>query len=124
MSLIIDLTAKEYFTEKEVRSHGIDYVKVKASFGDYVPRPQAVNHFIETVKQFVATHDDDKEIAVVCTHGTNRGGYLICRYLMDIMDQMEAEEAINAFEMARGESFLAEKPNLKNHLLLRGWIQN
>ena len=122
MRLIIDLTAKEYMTEKEVGSHGIDYVKIKASFGDKVPRPQAVDQFIETVKQFVATHDDDKEIAVVCTHGTNRSGYLICRYIMDIMDQIEPEEAINAFETARGESFPAEKPNLKNHLLSREWI--
>lgn len=35
----------------------------------------------------------DKLIGVHCTHGLNRTGYLICRYLIDV-DEMDPEEAI------------------------------
>ena len=118
MRLIIDLTAKEYFTEQEVVNLGLQYVKVLASFGDRIPRPEVVDQFIELVSTFVNEHEEDEEIAVVCTYGTNRGGYLICRYLMR-MEDMRPTEAIETFEEARGHPFPADKPNLKYDLLLQ-----
>ena len=121
MTLLIDLTAKEYFTERDVNNLHIDYVKICAGYGDRVPKPEAVDQFIQTVSEFVRTHDEDDEIAVVCTYGTNRAGYLICRYLID-MEDMEPSEAIKTFEEARGERFPADKPHLKSHLLSRQWM--
>ena len=50
------------------------------------------------------------------TYGTNRSGYLICRYLME-MEELEPQEAIERFEEARGEAFDPNKPYLKNQLL-------
>jgi atypical dual specificity phosphatase len=120
--LLIDLTAKEYFTKEEVKDHGIDYVKIKAGFGDRTPSPDAVEEFIQTVQEFVGEHGEDEEIAVVCTYGTNRGGYLICRYLMDMEEDMGPTEAIETFETARGQPFPADKPNLKRSLQRRDWI--
>ena len=95
---------------------------MRAGYGDRTPSHDAVEEFIETVFNFVYEHDDDEEIAVICTYGTNRGGYLICRYLMDIDDEMAPREAIKTFEEARGQPFPADKPNLKRSLLTRDWI--
>ena len=120
MTLLIDLTAKEYFTPAEVARHGIRYKKIKANFGDRSPSTEAVEAFIETVNEFMRDNDEEgeAEIAVICTGGTNRSGYLICRYLMDPDTfDMEPKEAIKLFEEARGEGFDPEKPVLKNQLL-------
>ena len=48
--------------------------------------------------------------------GTNRSGYLICRHLMETLE-MDPEDAIERFELARGEGFDPNKPVLKNQLL-------
>ena len=45
-----------------------------------------------------------------------RSGYLICRYLMEMLDT-EPKEAIKRFEEARGEGFDPKKPVLKGQLL-------
>ena len=115
------MTHKEYFTESAVRHLGLDYVKIYAGYGGLVPYDEAVDKFIETVTEFEEEHVDEDEIAVVCTYGTNRGGYLICRYLME-MEDMRPREAINTFEMARGQPFPPDKPDLKMDLLSRNWI--
>ena len=44
-----------------------------------------------------------------------RSGYLICRYLMEMLD-MEPKEAFKRFEEARGEGFDPKKPVLKGQL--------
>eukprot|EP00092_Neocalanus_flemingeri_P000934 GFUD01000994.1.p1 GENE.GFUD01000994.1~~GFUD01000994.1.p1 ORF type:complete len:183 (-),score=46.02 GFUD01000994.1:106-654(-) len=118
VKLLIDLTAKEYFAPSKVCRRNIEYKKIKANYGDRSPSTEAVNEFIQTVAEFLEDHEDDDEaeIAVVCTYGTNRSGYLICRYLMEIED-LEPEEAIDRFETARGEPFDPKKPILKAQLL-------
>ena len=86
--LLIDLTAtttKPYFPAAAVRELGIEYRKILAGFGGNIPTQEAVDEFIQTVAEFDDEHDDDDEIAVVCTHGTSRGGYLICRYLIPLI---------------------------------------
>merc|ERR1711990_10172 len=114
--LVIDLTAKEYFKPEEVERQGKRYKKIKANMGDRSPSTQAMEEFIETVNEFMENWDGEKEIAVICTYGTNRSGYLICRYLMEMLE-MDPEEAIEQFEKARGEYFDPNKPVLKNQLL-------
>ena len=117
VKLLIDLTAKEYFTPAAVEKHGIQYKKIRANFGDRSPSTEAVDDFKETVNEFMRDDEEgDAEIAVICTYGTNRSGYLICRYLMDMLD-MDPKEAIERFEEARGESFDPQKPVLKGQLL-------
>ncbi|CAH8832545.1 unnamed protein product [Trichobilharzia szidati] len=43
----------------------------------------------------------DGIIAVHCTHGVNRTGYFICRYLIDYM-KWDPKDALQEFEYARG----------------------
>ncbi|KAI4498739.1 hypothetical protein M0802_006206 [Mischocyttarus mexicanus] len=50
---------------------------------------------------FMATAKDDDVIGVHCTHGINRTGYLICRYLVEKLG-WKSEDALQAFEEARG----------------------
>ena len=47
-----------------------------------------------------AKSNPDKLIAVHCTHGCNRTGFLICAYLIDIM-KVSVREAITMFNEAR-----------------------
>ncbi|XP_061655167.1 uncharacterized protein LOC133489907 isoform X6 [Phyllopteryx taeniolatus] len=45
----------------------------------------------------------DKLIGVHCTHGLNRTGYMICRYLIDV-DGMDPAEAIKSGKLSQPES--------------------
>ena len=110
-----------YFTEASVRNFGMDYKKIYAGYGGLVPFQDSVDEFIETVTSFVENHEKEDEIAVVCTHGTSRGGYFICRYLMEVEDMAPAE-AINTFETARGQPFPPDRTQLRNDLLSRHWL--
>merc|ERR1719430_2911858 len=80
VKLLIDLTAADsnpYFEPARVRALGITYKKIRANFGDRPPSEDAVDEFIETVTEFIRDQEDpEDEIAVVCTYGTNRAGYL------------------------------------------------
>ncbi|XP_051897238.1 RNA/RNP complex-1-interacting phosphatase-like [Pristis pectinata] len=58
--------------------------------------------------------DNDKLIGVHCTHGVNRTGYLICRYLIDV-DGMDPHEAIDLFNKSRG--YPIERQNYIQDLL-------
>ena len=55
--------------------------------------------------QFFFVHQEtpDKLVGVHCTHGLNRTGYLVCRYMIQELG-VEPEEAIAAFDTARGHS--------------------
>ncbi|EUB59095.1 RNA/RNP complex-1-interacting phosphatase [Echinococcus granulosus] len=55
-------------------------------------------------------------IAVHCTHGVNRTGYLICRYLVDALG-WDPDEAIEEFARARGHPIERENyiEDLRNH---------
>uniref|UniRef100_A0A4W6FJR3 Dual specificity phosphatase 11 (RNA/RNP complex 1-interacting) n=1 Tax=Lates calcarifer TaxID=8187 RepID=A0A4W6FJR3_LATCA len=49
----------------------------------------------------------DKLIGVHCTHGLNRTGYLICRYLIDV-DGMDPKQAVELFNSSRGHAIERE----------------
>lgn len=55
-------------------------------------------------------------VGVHCSHGLNRTGYFICRYMIDVL-QIEPKTAIEHFQQARGHTI--EKDDLINHLLNR-----
>nr|XP_009678555.1 PREDICTED: RNA/RNP complex-1-interacting phosphatase [Struthio camelus australis] len=70
--------------------------------GREIPNNQTVFQFNCVVKNFLRDNkDNDKLIGVHCTHGLNRTGYLVCRYLIDV-DGMEPNTAIELFNRARG----------------------
>ncbi|KAE8285524.1 RNA/RNP complex-1-interacting phosphatase [Larimichthys crocea] len=60
------------------------------------------------VRRFLRDNvDNDKLIGVHCTHGLNRTGYLICRYLIDV-DGMDPKEAVELFNSSRGHAIERE----------------
>uniref|UniRef100_A0A8B9QCA0 RNA/RNP complex-1-interacting phosphatase n=1 Tax=Apteryx owenii TaxID=8824 RepID=A0A8B9QCA0_APTOW len=70
--------------------------------GHEIPNNQTIYQFKCVVKNFLRDNkDNDKLIGVHCTHGLNRTGYLVCRYLIDV-DGMEPNAAIELFNRARG----------------------
>uniref|UniRef100_A0A8C7A5B8 RNA/RNP complex-1-interacting phosphatase n=1 Tax=Neovison vison TaxID=452646 RepID=A0A8C7A5B8_NEOVI len=84
LGLIIDLTYTHRYYKPEVPDDNTIF-KFKC----------AVNEFLKE------NRDNDKLIGVHCTHGLNRTGYLICRYLIDVQG-MRPDDAIELFNRCRG----------------------
>ncbi|XP_067879074.1 uncharacterized protein [Heterodontus francisci] len=83
--------------------------------GHEVPNAKNILTFKQAVRTFLLDNvDNDKLVGVHCTHGVNRTGYLICRYLIDV-DGMEPREAINLFNKSRG--YPIERQNYIQDLL-------
>ncbi|XP_047351918.1 formin-like protein 5 isoform X4 [Vespa velutina] len=57
--------------------------------------------FFKAMDDFMASAEEDDVIGVHCTHGINRSGYLICRYLIQQLG-WELQDSLKAFEEARG----------------------
>ncbi|VDD87686.1 unnamed protein product [Enterobius vermicularis] len=103
IGLIIDLTAtNKYYDPCELDEFGIDYVKISCRGHSANSDVDAANLFIESVSTFLRNNaNNDKLIGVHCTHGLNRTGFLICKYLIEV-DSVDPKEAIKRFEYSRG----------------------
>ncbi|KOX80956.1 putative tyrosine-protein phosphatase F54C8.4, partial [Melipona quadrifasciata] len=98
---IIDLTNTDrYYDEKEFTNSGIKYEKIMVR-GREVPSVDVVNKFFKTMDDFTSACGEDDIVGVHCTHGVNRSGYLICRYLVQQL-AWKLEDCLKAFETARG----------------------
>uniref|UniRef100_A0A3P8U8B7 Dual specificity phosphatase 11 (RNA/RNP complex 1-interacting) n=1 Tax=Amphiprion percula TaxID=161767 RepID=A0A3P8U8B7_AMPPE len=93
LGLIIDLTfTSRYYRLTDV-PQSLLCVKIFTA-GHEVPSDETILSFKRSVRQFLRENqDNDKLIGVHCTHGLNRTGYLICRYLIDV-DGMDPSEAV------------------------------
>ncbi|XP_070780275.1 RNA/RNP complex-1-interacting phosphatase-like [Enoplosus armatus] len=101
LGLIVDLT----FTTRYYNLHDVPesllFVKIFTA-GHQVPSDDTILSFKRVVCRFLRDNaDNDKLIGVHCTHGLNRTGYLICRYLIDV-DGMDPKEAVELFNSSRG----------------------
>ncbi|XP_053548383.1 uncharacterized protein LOC128640077 [Bombina bombina] len=101
LGLIIDLTNTDrYYTVKDLPKN-VQYVKM-ATAGHKIPDDSSIHHFKKLVKGFLWNNaSNDKLIGVHCTTGTNRTGYLICRYLIDV-DGWDPGSSMHVFARARG----------------------
>lgn len=100
IGLWVDLTYTNRFYDKEVvESEGIGYVKLKCRGHQQCPSDEQVDTFIAICKRFLIKNPKQK-IAVHCTHGFNRTGFLICSYLVREFD-WDIEAAIIQFAKAR-----------------------
>ncbi|KAM9338001.1 RNA/RNP complex-1-interacting phosphatase [Symphorus nematophorus] len=101
LGLIIDLTfTTRYYTLQDV-PESLLFVKIFTA-GHEVPSDETILSFKRAVRRFLRDNgDNDKLIGVHCTHGLNRTGYLICRYLIDV-DGMDPKEAVELFNSSRG----------------------
>ncbi|XP_051794487.1 RNA/RNP complex-1-interacting phosphatase isoform X7 [Acanthochromis polyacanthus] len=107
LGLIIDLTfTSRYYRLTDV-PQSLLCVKIFTA-GHEVPNDETILSFKRSVQKFLRENqDNDKLIGVHCTHGLNRTGYLICRYLIDV-DGMDPSEALQLFNSSRGHDMERE----------------
>jgi len=103
LGLVIDLTnTKRYYEAADWSNFGVEYKKIFCPGHTIHKNEDLVEEFITFVSEFLSKNDDaDLVIGVHCTHGLNRTGFLICKYLIS-KENWVAEEAVKAFEEARG----------------------
>lgn len=117
LGLVIDLTfTYRYYNGRDLESKGVEYRKIMTA-GHEIPTNTVIRDFTDTVDTFLAK-DENKIIGVHCTHGLNRTGYLICRYMVEKLG-FQPEEAIAAFDKARGHT--QERINYLTHIRTRAW---
>ncbi|RZF43056.1 hypothetical protein LSTR_LSTR001234 [Laodelphax striatellus] len=114
LGLVIDLTATDRYNDvSNYRKRGIKYKKVICQ-GQVLPHVNSVKGFFNAVDEYVmTTHAAGKLIGVHCTHGVNRTGYLVCRYMIQRLGFSPAT-AISEFEDARAHGI--ERKEYTDHL--------
>ncbi|XP_014240699.1 uncharacterized protein LOC106661669 isoform X1 [Cimex lectularius] len=102
LGLIVDLTMTvKYYSHNEVVKKGVSYAKIRCP-GQQLPNDSLVYRFFDIVDTYLEDHKNDNTlIGVHCTHGVNRTGYLICRYLMQRLGY-SSNDALKLVEHARG----------------------
>ncbi|EQC42709.1 hypothetical protein SDRG_00436 [Saprolegnia diclina VS20] len=106
--MVIDLTNtyKYYSGANELETRNVEYVKMRVEGFADVPSEDIVDRFIDVVSRWEASlaryaPDDLAPVAVVhCTHGLNRTGYLVVRYLMATQG-LSVKDALRTFAAAR-----------------------
>ena len=92
---IVDLTNTDrYYRPQECEELGWTHVKIRMEGHGTIPSQTSVEKFYSFVLE---TEADGGLIGVHCTHGLNRTGYLISRYLIEKLG-WEPETAIAAFD--------------------------
>lgn len=103
LGLIIDLTFTTRYYKAEDVPESLHFVKILTA-GHHIPSDSVILSFKRTVHRFLRDNaHNDKLVGVHCTHGLNRTGYLICRYLIDV-DGVDPHKAIELFNNSRGHS--------------------
>ncbi|XP_076876025.1 RNA/RNP complex-1-interacting phosphatase [Brachyhypopomus gauderio] len=101
LGLVIDLTFTTRYYQPHDLPDTLHYLKIFTA-GHEVPSDDTILSFKKAVRRFLHDNENnDKLIGVHCTHGLNRTGYLVCRYLIDV-DGVEPREAIDLFNTSRG----------------------
>ncbi|XP_018027533.1 uncharacterized protein LOC108682804 [Hyalella azteca] len=120
LGYVVDLTnTSKYYNPQDLLDLNIGYRKIYTE-GHVVPSQSVVRQFIDSVNDFFERNpDNDKLVGVHCTHGVNRTGYLVCRYMIQVMD-MAPDQAIADFDSARGH--VQERKNYTDNLRKALWI--
>ncbi|XP_073509667.1 RNA/RNP complex-1-interacting phosphatase isoform X2 [Phyllobates terribilis] len=114
LGLVVDLTCtRRYYSPQEL-PETIMYSKL-FTVGHAVPSDDVIAQFKDIVNQYLSENSgNEKLVGVHCTHGLNRTGYLVCRYLIDMLS-MEPSEAVEKFNSSRGHSI--ERSNYLEDLI-------
>ncbi|KRZ78523.1 Uncharacterized protein T10_9291 [Trichinella papuae] len=115
LRLVIDLTATDrYYDPSEFLTNGIDVVKIPFNFynsnngKEGLPAASVMEKFYETVDNFIhRNRDPNSVICVHCTHGVNRTGYFICKYLIE-RKGWKPKKALEEFITTRGHEISKE----------------
>lgn len=101
IGLVIDLVnTNKYYAGFHDGLHGVEYHKVRIP-GRQVPERAVLESVFDLIDEFVARRPEEY-VAIHCTHGINRTGFLVAVYLMTRADVPTARKAVTAFEKARG----------------------
>ncbi|XP_077815515.1 RNA/RNP complex-1-interacting phosphatase isoform X3 [Macaca mulatta] len=122
LGLIIDLTYTQRYYKPEDLPESVPYLKI-FTVGHQVPDDETIFKFKHAVNGFLKENkDNDKLIGVHCTHGLNRTGYLICRYLIDV-EGMRPDDAIELFNRCRGHCLERQNyiEDLQNGPIRKNW---
>ncbi|KAH8018486.1 hypothetical protein HPB51_008128 [Rhipicephalus microplus] len=105
LGLVINLTNTDrYYDPQSIVSHGVAHAKIMCP-GARVPNTKIVKSFSDIVGTFVGRPENDgKLMRDHCTHGVNRTGYVVCRYMVDKLGIAPAK-AIEDFQKARRHNF-------------------
>nr|XP_022914085.1 mRNA-capping enzyme [Onthophagus taurus] len=100
LGLWIDLTnTTRFYNSDEVKNQDCRYTKLQCrGFGE-TPSKEQTALFIKIVHKFIAQHPLHF-VAVHCTHGFNRSGFLIVSYLVEEMD-FDIQVALEMFSKVR-----------------------
>eukprot|EP00112_Aurelia_sp_Birch-Aquarium-sp1_P009984 Seg2155.2 transcript_id=Seg2155.2/GoldUCD/mRNA.D3Y31 product="RNA/RNP complex-1-interacting phosphatase" protein_id=Seg2155.2/GoldUCD/D3Y31 len=104
LGMVIDLTNTFRYYDglwEFEQNLGIKYLKLKFNPYDAESFTPVFQQFVDTVNNFMKDAHPETLIGVHCTHGLNRTGYLICRYMIEEKN-FEPDAAIEAFNKARG----------------------
>ncbi|XP_056644934.1 mRNA-capping enzyme [Diorhabda sublineata] len=102
LGLWIDLTNTSRFYDKsEIEEHDCEYLKLRCRGHGAAPSKTQADTFIKIVHNYISQHPL-QSIAVHCTHGFNRTGFLIVSYLVQMLDY-SLEKALDLFAEARPE---------------------
>ncbi|XP_031574699.1 RNA/RNP complex-1-interacting phosphatase homolog [Actinia tenebrosa] len=116
LGMVLDFTfTKRYYDPTELTEKGIIYKKMMCP-GHEIPKEEDIKRFEYEVFSFLENDKTGALVGVHCTHGINRTGYMVCRYLIDCKGY-EPEDAIKAFNDARG--YPIERENYLEDLKLR-----
>ncbi|KAI4457956.1 mrna-capping enzyme [Holotrichia oblita] len=107
IKLIIDVTNTDYgryYDPEAFTKRGVRVEKIKCAGGPTnVPSASLVANFFDVVDEFLNDPQTSHNslIGVHCTHGLNRTGYFICKYMINKLG-IQPERAIASFQTARG----------------------
>lgn len=81
IGLVVDLTNTDrYYDKQELYDMDIDYIKTKMPGHGQIPKRRQMDNLAEKINRFTV-ENPDKQVAIHCTHGFNRTGFLVCAYL-------------------------------------------
>ncbi|XP_018018870.1 mRNA-capping enzyme [Hyalella azteca] len=100
IGLWVDLTnTNRFYDFKDVKSNDCRYVKLSCRGHGEAPSQESVQTFIRICSTFKAKYPL-KAIAVHCTHGFNRTGFMICSYLVE-QEDISIDLAVQMFARSR-----------------------
>jgi hypothetical protein len=98
--LVVDLCATGRYYEPSALPPGVAYHKLVVP-GRQLPPPSAVDEFCAVVSDYLSDPRwPNAVVAVHCTHGVNRTGFMVASYLVR-RHRLSAREAVHQFTLAR-----------------------
>ncbi|PFX17811.1 RNA/RNP complex-1-interacting phosphatase [Stylophora pistillata] len=84
LGMVVDFTdTYKYYNFEDLSDPEIRYCKIRCA-GEKIPNKNVVERFKTYVCTFLKkASDSDSVVGVHCTHGLNRSGYVVCRYLIE-----------------------------------------